>query len=60
LTETEISQRYLELRVQFEKFTKRSLTEKELVFIHWLTEKGASVEEHKKEEKKKKRTKIRK
>ena len=51
MTEVEISQRYLELRVQFEKFTKRSLTEKELVFIHWLTEKGASVEEHKAEEK---------
>ncbi|MBY6035590.1 hypothetical protein KUV80_02960 [Fictibacillus nanhaiensis] len=53
MTETEISQRYLELRVQFEKFTKRSLTEKELVFIRWLTEKGANVEEHNREEKKK-------
>ena len=52
MAETEISQRYLELRIQFEKFTKRSLTEKELVFIRWLTEKGANVEEHKKEEKK--------
>ncbi|WNB93625.1 hypothetical protein [Bacillus sp. NEB1478] len=52
MTETEISQRYLELRIQFEKFTKRSLTEKELVFIRWLTEKGANVEEHKKDGKK--------
>jgi hypothetical protein len=52
VAETEISQRYLELRIQFEKFTKRSLTEKELVFIRWLTEKGANVEEHKKVEKK--------
>lgn len=53
MTQTEISQRYLELRVQFEKFTKRSLTEKELVFIRWLTEKGANVEEHRPSEKKK-------
>lgn len=53
MTEVKISQRYLELRVQFEKFTKRSLTDKELVFIHWLTEKGATVEEHNREEKKK-------
>jgi hypothetical protein len=51
LSETEISQRYLELRVQFEKFTKRSLTEKELTFIHWLSEKNAKVE-HKKFNKK--------
>jgi ribosomal protein S15P/S13E len=59
VVETEISQRYLELRIQFEKFTKRSLTEKELVFIRWLTEKGANVEEHKREEPKK-RSKRRK
>ncbi|MCM3719654.1 hypothetical protein [Fictibacillus phosphorivorans] len=53
MIETEISQRYLELRIQFEKFMKRSLTEKELIFIRWLTEKGANVEEHNREEPKK-------
>ncbi|MFC7371142.1 hypothetical protein ACFQPF_05595 [Fictibacillus iocasae] len=42
---TTATSRISELQTQFERFTKRSLTEKELRFIHWMAEKGALIEQ---------------
>ncbi|MFC0188356.1 hypothetical protein ACFFJY_08675 [Fictibacillus aquaticus] len=42
---TAATSRILELQKQFEDFTKRSLTEKELRFIEWMAERGALIEQ---------------